>query len=143
MKRITTTTIIGFSLLLGACSRTANESQTTAVSQESRALEAEKMDEAMTESKTSSKHTNKRSPASVHSTFVVQVGAFHEKENAVKLFKTLHEQGYPVVLRPITHSKNGELYLVHLEPMSDKSEAVKWSEQLKSKSSLSSQLIIR
>lgn len=81
-----------------------------------------------------------RKPASVHQTgatssvWVVQLGAFRVKENAEKLTAKLKTNGYPVLMRAMNHSKNGELFVVSLEPTPNKSEAQKWQQELKTKS---------
>lgn len=66
--------------------------------------------------------------------YTVQLGAFKVKENAEKLTAKLKGDGYPVLMRPINHSKNGELFLVQLEPTPNKNEAAKWQSDLKLKS---------
>lgn len=85
-------------------------------------------------------HTPSRKVASVQQTgsqssvWVVQLGAFRVKENAEKLTTKLKTNGYPVMMRPMNHSKNGELFVVSLEPTPNKAEAQKWQQELKTKS---------
>lgn len=71
---------------------------------------------------------------SASSVWVVQLGAFRIKENAEKLTATLKTNGYPVLMRPMNHSKNGQLFVVSLEPTPNKAEAQKWQQELKTKS---------
>lgn len=66
--------------------------------------------------------------------WVVQLGAFKVKTNAEKLTSKLKDGGFPVVMRSMNHSKNGELFLVHLEPTPNRNEAEKWQSDLKLKS---------
>ena len=66
--------------------------------------------------------------------WVVQLGAFRVKENAEKLTAKLKTGGYPVIMHPLNHSKNGQLYVVALEPTPNRTEAQKWQSDLKSKS---------
>jgi cell division septation protein DedD len=66
--------------------------------------------------------------------WVVQLGAFRVKENAEKLTQKLKTGGYPVIMQPLNHSKNGQLYVVALEPTPNKAEAKKWQSDLKAKS---------
>jgi cell division protein FtsN len=72
-----------------------------------------------------------RTPASVEGTFVVQIGAFKVKENAERLHQSLQGQGFKSMMMP---SKNGDMYLVRLEPTKSFDEAQSWASQLKSKS---------
>lgn len=65
--------------------------------------------------------------------WTVQLGAFKVKENAEKLAAQLKTSGFPVMMREMNHSKNGELFVVHLEPTPNKSEAEKWQTDLKLK----------
>lgn len=87
----------------------------------------------------------KREPASAHETkhkavasgervYTVQLGAFRVKENAEKLTAKLKGEGFPVLMVGKEGSKSGELYLVHLEPTPNRSEAEKWQTDLKLKS---------
>jgi cell division septation protein DedD len=79
-------------------------------------------------------HENKRKPASAAAkVWTVQLGAFKVKENAAKLTAKLKTDGFPAMMREMNHSKNGELYVVHLEPTPNKSEAEKWQTDLKLK----------
>jgi cell division protein FtsN len=87
--------------------------------------------------------TEHREPASAHPTkhaadgqrvYTVQLGAFRVKENAEKLTAKLKGEGFPVMMVGKEGSKSGELYLVHLEPTPNKSEAAKWQSDLKLKS---------
>ena len=87
------------------------------------------------------KKEGKRHVASVAATYVVHVGAFKVKENAENMQSKLKADGFPVLMRPMNHSKNGLLYIVQLEPTPNKNEAVQWKEQLKSKSSVEAQLV--
>lgn len=66
--------------------------------------------------------------------WVVQLGAFRVKENAEKLTAKLKTGGFPVIMHPLNHSKNGQLYVVALEPTPNRTEAQKWQSDLKSKS---------
>ena len=85
-----------------------------------------------------------REPASAHEAkhaavhgdrvYTVQLGAFRVKENAAKLTEKLKSAGFPVMMVNKEGSKSGELYLVHLEPTPNKSEAEKWQSDLKMKS---------
>ncbi|HVK60143.1 MAG TPA: SPOR domain-containing protein [Bdellovibrionales bacterium] len=83
-----------------------------------------------------------RQPAAFTGDYVVQVGAFKVKENAERLNTRLQGEGFKTSMRAINHSKNGELYLVHLNPTKDRSEADTWAAELKAKS-FSSQIIRR
>lgn len=106
-------------------------------------VEAKKV-EAKAESKAETKEA--RVPASTHETqepkhaasgsrvWTVQLGAFKVKENAEKLTAQLKGAGFPVMMVGKEGSKSGELYLVHLEPTPNKSEAQKWQTDLKLKS---------
>ncbi len=95
-----------------------------------------------------STHGNKRKPASAAAhreahhalensasakVWTVQLGAFKVKENAEKLAAKLKTDGFPALMREMNHSKNGDLYVVHLEPTPNKSEAEKWQTDLKLK----------
>jgi cell division protein FtsN len=71
--------------------------------------------------------------SSTQKVWTVQLGAFKMKENAEKLTAKLKTDGFPVMMREMNHSKNGELYLVHLEPTPNKTEAEKWQSDLKLK----------
>lgn len=100
-------------------------------------------DKAAPTSKVAKHATKARTPSSVKQThaamaphvslWVVQMGAFKVKENAEKLTVKLKAGGFPVVMRSMNHSKNGEIYLVHLEPTPNKTEAEKWQTDLKLK----------
>ena len=83
----------------------------------------------------------KRSIASVNNIYVVQIGAFKVKENAEKLEKKLKDAGYPVRLVSMNHSKNGELHLVRFEPSNNRTEAEQAVETLKSKESITAELL--
>ena len=67
------------------------------------------------------------------SVYTVQLGAFKVKENATKLALKLKQDGFPAIMRPSVKAA-GELYLVHLEPTPNKTEAEKWQTDLKEKS---------
>ncbi len=123
------------------------ESSTSGSTAEANAREAELAEQEFTELAAKekqpvakagkvAKHESKtaRQPSSVKPTWVVQMGAFKVKENADKLTAKLKADGFPVVMRSMNHSKNGEFYLVHLEPTPNKTEAEKWQLDLKMKS---------
>jgi cell division septation protein DedD len=113
------------------------------------ALEAEKADEALSSqtkkfSKKSDTTKKNRAPAAARETvssFIVSIGAYRIKENAEKIFNQLKTEGFPVTLQ--AKGKEGNLYLVQLTPTSDKEQAQKWADQLKTKSSIAAQILIR
>jgi DedD protein len=82
-----------------------------------------------------------RAGAAKSGVWVVQVGAFRQKDNAEKLLEKLKKSGYPVLMQTVQHSRNGELHLVRLEPMSEKSQAQLALEQLQVKESINAQLL--
>ncbi|MEK7355303.1 MAG: SPOR domain-containing protein [Bdellovibrionota bacterium] len=82
-------------------------------------------------------------PASHSSVYIVQVGAFRVKENAVKLEEKLKGSGLPVRVKEVNHSKNGMLYVVQFVPTPNRDEADTWRSQVKAKASLDSQLVSR
>lgn len=84
-----------------------------------------------------------RPASSKSSVYVVQVGSFKVKENALKLEEKLKGDGFPVRMREINHSKNGHLYVVQFEPTPNRDEADTWRSQVKAKSSLDAQLVSR
>lgn len=73
--------------------------------------------------------------------YVVQVGAFKVKENAEKLTAKLKGAGYTVHMESISHSKNGDLHVVRLEPVATKAAALESVAELKSKESLNAAVI--
>jgi cell division protein FtsN len=156
MKKSAVIALVALTLLpFSGCS---NDSEQTAYMQsptaEQNAREAEQAEEefallaakdepaAKTEKKTVAKaskktHDDKREPASAvetHKTWTVQLGAFKVKENAERLTAKIKGEGFPVLMVGKEGSKSGELYLVHLEPTPNKSEAQKWQTDLKLKS---------
>jgi cell division septation protein DedD len=159
MKKSAVIAMFAFAMLpFSACS---NNSEQAAYMQspkaEENAREAEQAEEEFAQlaskeepktgkSKTAT-HETKRKPASakeVHhavaqtgsnqKVWTVQLGAFKVKENAEKLAAKLKGDGFPVLMLGKDQSKGGELYLVHLEPTPNKSEAEKWQTDLKLKS---------
>lgn len=129
----------------------ASESDVSAASameENARAAELadEKAEEAATQ-KTSSKVASepRRKPASRGGVqaYVVQIGAFRIKENAERLHQKLKADGFPVIMHPMSHSKNGELYLVRMEPTPDLTEAKTLMQNLKAKTDIEPQLIKR
>lgn len=77
------------------------------------------------------------------SVYIVQVGAFRIKDNALKLEEKLKGSGFPVRMKEVNHSKNGLLYVVQFEPTPNRDEADAWRSQVKAKASLESQLVSR
>ncbi|MES2964132.1 MAG: SPOR domain-containing protein [Bdellovibrionota bacterium] len=77
------------------------------------------------------------------SVYIVQVGAFKVKDNALKLEEKLKGSGFPVRMREVNHSKNGMLYVVQFEPTPNRDEADAWRSQVKAKASLDAQLVAR
>ena len=79
--------------------------------------------------------------SAANSLFVVQIGAFKVRENAEKLTKKLKDDGFPVRMQSMNHSRNGELHLVRFEPSPNRAEAQEVMEKLKEKESLTGQLL--
>jgi cell division septation protein DedD len=93
--------------------------------------------------KETTKAQKARNPASdAGSEFVVHVGAFREQENAEHFYSKMKAEGYPVEMHEMSHSKNGELYLVHLEATKDRAKAEGWAKKL-NESSIHTQLVVR
>jgi cell division septation protein DedD len=90
--------------------------------------------------KTLKAHSSHAAAASV---YIVQVGAFRVKDNAMKLEEKLKGDGFPVRMREVNHSKNGMLYVVQFEPTPSRDEADAWRSQVKAKASLDAQLVTR
>jgi|GEM_PF-4864978 len=128
------------------------EKKTHKAEKTAKAEKAEKV-EKKSVAKAEKKHESKvvakeetREPASTHEShevkhaassqrvWTVQLGAFKVKENAEKLTAKLKGEGFPVMMVGKEGSKSGELYLVHLEPTPNKTEAEKWQTDLKLKS---------
>jgi cell division protein FtsN len=86
---------------------------------------------------TAAKH---RQPASVSGSYIVQVGAFRVKENAEKLNTKLQGIGYKSTLQAMNHSKNGQLYLVQMEPSKNRADAESLALKLK-ENSFDSQIV--
>jgi cell division septation protein DedD len=84
-------------------------------------------------------------PASVDTTgsvFVVQLGAFREKDNAERFHARMKGEGVPAVLKSMNHSKNGEIYVVRLEPTANRDEAEKNLKRLHDEKHLDTQMIV-
>lgn len=93
---------------------------------------------------TKSKAKAERTPASAASSvYVVHVGAFRVKENAERMFEKVKGAGFPSTMRQMNHSKNGDLYVVALEPTPNKTEAETWMNDLKSKVAIQSHMVKR
>jgi cell division septation protein DedD len=101
---------------------------------------AEEAEKAVAEAK-NTKTSKERKPASRGGVWVVQVGAFKQKENAEKLHEKLKAAGYPVTLQSLQHSRNGELHLVRFEPVSEKSQAQESLDKFVAKESLDAHLL--
>lgn len=86
-----------------------------------------------------------RDPASKRtgSVYIVQAGAFKVKENAEKFQARLKADGFPVIMRPMEHSKNGSLYVVRMEPTTNRTEAEALKKALKEKVSVEGHIIKR
>ena len=85
-----------------------------------------------------------RAPASKPASgpqYVVQVGAFRVKDNAEKLQAKLKDAGFPVRMQTISHSKNGDLFVVRFEPTSNRAEADASAAQLKAKESMTAAVL--
>jgi cell division protein FtsN len=61
--------------------------------------------------------------------FSVIAGCFKNRGNAERLHKQLIEKGYPAT---VTTSKNGQLYKVHVQTFSTRSEAITGLARIKS-----------
>jgi cell division septation protein DedD len=162
MKKSVAVVLFAFAMLpFSACSSSGDQAAyMTSSTAEQNAREAEQAEEefAQLASKTATPKAKaktktaehkavveKREPASAHETkhkasasservYTVQLGAFRVKENAEKLTAKLKGEGFPVMMIGKEGSKSGELYLVHLEPTPNKTEAEKWQTDLKLKS---------
>ncbi|MES2856986.1 MAG: SPOR domain-containing protein [Bdellovibrionota bacterium] len=97
-------------------------------------VKTEKTAKANSKSNAKTAVKSTRNPASYMGAYVVQVGAFRVKENAERLNTKLQGSGYKSNLTAINHSKNGSLYIVHLEPAPTRAEADQWASKLKSDS---------
>jgi cell division septation protein DedD len=73
--------------------------------------------------------------------YVVQVGAFKNKENAEKLQEKLKAAGYPVEMHTVDHSKNGVLHLVRFLPTANRADAETTIEQLQASQNLHAQIV--
>lgn len=73
--------------------------------------------------------------------YVVHVGAFRVKDNAERLLSRLQADGFPAALRHINHSKNGELYVVHLTPVKTRDAALELQGAVEKKMSASTQVV--
>ncbi len=62
--------------------------------------------------------------------YVVQVGAFRNEKNALKLVAKLRKKGYRVFLSPEKHGEIGLMYHVGLDPVENRSEAARLKEKL-------------
>ena len=67
----------------------------------------------------------KKSPAATgaKTSYVVQVGSFKDKQNAEEMKQSLAKRGYEVVIKPLAHSKLGQLYVVQTAPVAEVSKA--------------------
>jgi cell division septation protein DedD len=86
--------------------------------------------------------TDTRKPASAKEmVYVVQFGAFKVKENAEKYLAKLKGDGFPVMMKPLHHSKNGDMFVVRLEPTPNRAEAEQIMAKAQKERSLPGQLI--
>lgn len=85
---------------------------------------------------------NARKPAAAKEmVYVVQFGAFKVKENAEKYLAKLKGEGLPVMMKPLHHSKNGDMFVVRLEPTPNRAEAEQVMAKAQKEKSLAGQLI--
>jgi cell division septation protein DedD len=101
---------------------------------------AEEAEKAIADAKKTTT-SKQRKPASRGGVWVVQVGAFKQKENAEKLHEKLKAAGYPVILQTLEHSRNGELHLVRFEPVNEKSQAQSALEKFVAKEAINAHLL--
>ena len=62
--------------------------------------------------------------------YIVQVGAFKQEKNALKLMEKLKRKGYKVFLSPEKHGELGLMYHVGLDPVKNRSKAISLKEKL-------------
>ncbi len=62
--------------------------------------------------------------------YIVQVGAFKNEKNALKLMSRLKKKGFKVFLSPEKHGELGLMYHVSLDPIKSRAKAVKLKEKL-------------
>jgi DedD protein len=87
------------------------------------------------------KAKEQKQPSSTKGLFAVQVGAFKEKEHAEQMRSDLEKKGYKVEIKPQTHSKLGQLYVVRLSPVSDMGKAETMMMQIQHESHVKPYLI--
>ena len=93
------------------------------------------------------KKSKKRKPSAIPradsgpQTYIVQIGAFTKRENAEKLHEQLRAKNYPVILKELQHEKFGPMFLVRLEPTTQKDEAQKKLADLKRNENLEPTLL--
>lgn len=139
--------------LLSGCNRQASET-TESISMmdpnaEKNAAEAEAAEAELAHQETKpaksavKKKKEARLPASksTKNVYVVQLGAFKMKANAERFQQSLKDSGYPVIMKELNHSKNGQMFVVRIEPTPNKAEAQTMLSALREKKSLSGQVL--
>jgi len=83
----------------------------------------------------------KTAPPDTGATYIVQLGSFLDRNNAVRLQERLNKQGHPALIKSFSHQVLGTVYVVQLKPMSDEEKAGTVMKQLEEQEKLKAVLI--